>query len=146
MRKQLLLAVLMVAAFAVPSFASVQNIKISGDVDSTYLYRHNFDLGAGIPGGGSASNGSDRLQNNFFTQTRLRADADLSDNVSATVGLINERVWDYDTTDEGIDINLAFCFLNTNEIEKSIFYFEKVVELDPENLMANSMLKRFKNL
>ncbi len=108
MRKQLLLAVLMVAALAVPSFASVQNIKISGDVDSTYLYRHNFDLGVGL----SATNGSDRTQSNFFTQTRLRADADLSDNVSATVGLINERSWNQDSsTNNGIDINLAFVTL-----------------------------------
>ena len=32
-------------------------------------------------------------QNVFITQTRLRVDADLSDNVSTTVGLINERAW-----------------------------------------------------
>lgn len=112
MRKQLLLALLMVAALAVPSFASVQNIKISGDVDSTYLYRHNFDFGAGTPGNGSLSNGSDLLQSNFFTQTRLRADADLSDNVSATVGLINERSWEQDSSSNNeIDINLAFVTL-----------------------------------
>lgn len=111
MRKQLLLALLMVAAFAVPSFASVQNIKISGDVDSTYLYRHNFDLGRGDTDTNAVSN--DRMQSNFFTQTRLRADADLSDNVSATVGLINERSWAQDNTNvnDGIDINLAFVTL-----------------------------------
>lgn len=116
MRKQLLLAVLMVAAFAVPSFASVQNIKISGDIDSTYLYRNNFDLGQGADGISSPSNDSDRYQSNFFTQTRLRADADLSDNVSATVGLINERSWaqDESTSDQdvaAVDINLAFVTL-----------------------------------
>jgi len=113
MRKQLLLAVLMVAALAVPSFASVQNIKISGDVDSTYLYRHNFDLGAGLTAA-APTNTSDRLQSNFLTQTRLRADADLSDNVSATVGLINERSWNQDdstTANDSIDINLAFVTL-----------------------------------
>lgn len=112
MRKQLLLAVLLVAALAVPAFASVQNIKISGDVDSTFLHRKNFDLGAGADLSSTPSNGSDHEQNNFFTQTRLRADADLSDNVSATVGLINERSWNNnaDGTD-GIDINLAFVTL-----------------------------------
>ncbi len=114
MRKQLLLAVLMVAALAVPSFASVQNIKISGDVDSTYLYRKHFDFGRGDTGTNALSN--DRLQSNFFTQTRLRADADLSDNVSATVGLINERSWaqDESSSDQdiaAIDINLAFVTL-----------------------------------
>ena len=34
-----------------------------------------------------------KKQNVFLTQTRLRVDADLSDNVSTTVGLINERAW-----------------------------------------------------
>ena len=34
-----------------------------------------------------------KSQNVFLTQTRLRVDADLSDNVSTTVGLINERAW-----------------------------------------------------
>ncbi len=112
MRKQLLLAVLMVAVLAVPSFASVQNIKISGDVDSTFLHRKNFDLGAGL----SATNGSDREQNNFFTQTRLRADADLSDNVSATVGLINERSWDNGNSSSTSDIDLNLAYVTLREM------------------------------
>jgi hypothetical protein len=113
MRKQLILAVVLVAALAMPAFASVQNIKISGDVDNTFLHRRNFDLGKGLNATGLTNNGTDRIQNVFFTQSRLRADADLSDNVSATVALINERVWNNDnsTSSSDIDLNLAFVTL-----------------------------------
>ena len=40
-----------------------------------------------------------KKQNVFITQTRLRVDADLSDNVSTTVGLINERAWNAEGND-----------------------------------------------
>src|SRR3989338_6292650 len=89
MKKSIILAAaLMVALAAVPASASVQNLKIGGSVDSTYLFRDNFDLGANILG--------DEQQSLFITQTILRADADLTDQVSATVALINERAWGND--------------------------------------------------
>lgn len=131
----------MVAAFAVPSFASVQNIKISGDVDNTFVHRKNFDFGRGIasvPG----SNNSDREQNVFLSQVRLRADADLSDNVSATVGLINERVWENDPSSSGngaagVDINLAFVTLRemlysplTVVVGRQVFSYENGLVFD----------------
>ncbi|MCK5592308.1 MAG: alginate export family protein, partial [Candidatus Pacebacteria bacterium] len=113
MRKSIILAVvLMVALVAVPAFASVQNVKVSGDIDSTYLYRGNFDFGQ------STNNIEDINQSVFITQTRLRVDADLTDQVSATVALINERVWGNDnhnvlaeTTPTDIDLNLAYVTL-----------------------------------
>ncbi len=89
-----LLAVLFVALMATPAFAAVQNVKVSGDIDSTFVSRHNFDLGSTE---GMANALAD--QNVFLTQTRLRIDSDLSDNVSATIGLINERVWNAETSD-----------------------------------------------
>lgn len=113
--KRLILAVLMVAAFAVPSFASVQNVKVSGDIDSTYLYREDFDLGTAVPGLPVPSASiSDLTQSVFLTQTRLRVDADLTDNVSTTVALINERDWNTNTdanASSGIDLNLAYVTL-----------------------------------
>ncbi len=111
--KRLILAALMVAAFAVPSFASVQNVKVSGDIDSTYLYRSNFDLGTAVPGLPVPSASiSDLTQSVFLTQTRLRVDADLTDNVSTTVALINERAWNTNTSaSSDIDLNLAYVTL-----------------------------------
>ena len=105
MRKVLFFALLAVAVMAMPAFASVQNIKVSGDIGSTFLIRDQWDLGN--------QNQADQFhQNLFLTQTRLRVDADLTDNVSATVALINERAWDAeDSTNTDIDLNLAYVTL-----------------------------------
>jgi len=98
---------LLVAAIAVlmasPAFAAIQNVKVSGDITSTFINRNNFDLGTTL--GSEGTTGSTayspvglKRQNVFITQTRLRVDADLSDNVSTTVGLINERAWNAENT------------------------------------------------
>jgi hypothetical protein len=126
--KKLLVAALMVL-LASPAFAAIQNVKVSGDITSTFLDRSNFDFGltqgsdyyngTGTTkyylGGGPANNGelppttptSDsftpiglKKQDVFITQTRIRVDADLSDNVSTTVGLINERAWNSENSSD----------------------------------------------
>ena len=79
MRKLFVLAAAAaVALTAVPAFASVQNVKISGWTDNTYIYRNNFNLGskAGI----SPSRVQDE-QSLFINQTGLQVDADLTDQV-----------------------------------------------------------------
>ena len=42
--KKLLVAALMVV-MASPAFAAIQNVKVSGDITSTFVDRNNFDLG-----------------------------------------------------------------------------------------------------
>jgi hypothetical protein len=86
--KKLLVAAIMVV-LATPAFAAIQNVKVSGDITTSWLNDDNLDLGAQSGGNPIGQN----KQNVFLTQTRLRVDADLSDNVSTTVGLINERAW-----------------------------------------------------
>jgi len=110
MRKLTLLAiVLMVALVAVPAFASVQNVKVSGSVDSSYLYREDFDLGL--------MQVNDEKQNLFMTQTKLRVDADLTDQVSATVALINERAWgNENTSDTTTDVDLHLAYVTLREM------------------------------
>lgn len=85
MRKTLLIAMLAAVLLAAPAFASVQNIKLSGDITTQYVVRDNLDFGA--------SKTSNFYQSFPLTQTRLNVAADLTDNVQAVVGLINERVW-----------------------------------------------------
>jgi hypothetical protein len=116
--KKLLAAVLMVV-LASPAFAAIQNVKVSGDITSTFVDRNNFDLGTtlGTEFGSSSSGWNPvglKKQNVFITQTRLRVDADLSDNVSTTVGLINERAWNAEQqvgantgTDTNVELYLA---------------------------------------
>ena len=123
MKKSLLLAVLMVCFLAIPAFASVQNVKVSGDVDSTWLMRNDFDLGTNTIG--------DRNQNVFLTQTRLQVQGELTDNVSAVVALINERAWDADndsgTNNTDVDLNLAYVTL------KEMLYSPLTVHIGRQN-------------
>lgn len=103
------LAILFCAVFAfaaaVPAFAAVQNIKLSGDVVARYISRTDFDLE-------KATTGADDEISVFHSTARIRVDADLTDNVQATIRLINERNWDRataSTTD--IDLDLAYVTL-----------------------------------
>jgi uncharacterized protein YdeI (BOF family) len=122
--KKLLVAALMVL-LASPAFAAIQNVKVSGDINSAYLDRSDFGLGALNSGAAAAAGYGDvntptgvKAQEGFMTQTRVRIDADLSDNVSATVRLINERTWGTAASDgsvgggmDGVDLDLAYVTL-----------------------------------
>lgn len=110
MRKTLLIAMLAVVLLAAPSFASVQNIKLSGDITTQYVVRDQFDLGG--------SSTTDYDQNFFLTQTRLNVAADLTDNVQAVVGLINERVWGA----EDETINGETSEIGTTDVQLNLAY------------------------
>ncbi|MEK7849860.1 MAG: hypothetical protein AAB213_03465, partial [Candidatus Omnitrophota bacterium] len=102
-RLVLLFCALFVFAAAVPAFAAVQNVKVSGDIIARYVLRNDFD---NLKGDGVT--GEDQI-NALNTVTRLRVDADLTDNVSTVIRLINERNWteaNAATTD--IDLDLAY--------------------------------------
>ena len=60
-----------VALIAVPAFAEVQNVKVSGDIDSKMINRSNYDF----------NNGNTSDTDTWFMSTaRLQVDADLTDN------------------------------------------------------------------
>jgi hypothetical protein len=107
MSKRLVLVVcaLFMVAMAVPAFAAVQNVKVSGDIDARYIVRNSLDLAKD-----SGAGGDDQISV-FNTITRLRVDADLTDNVQTVVRLVNERNWtdtDINATDTDIDLDLAY--------------------------------------
>lgn len=108
MRKTILLALALAAFVAMPAMASVQNVKISGSIDSTWLIRNDFDLGMSLT--------EDEQQNLFITQAILRADADLTDNVSTTIALINERAWGEIPTTSSTDIDLLLAYVTLREM------------------------------
>lgn len=97
-----------------PAMASVQNVKISGDIESTYLSRQSLDFGITDP-----TAGADGIydQSAIITQTRLRVDADLTDKVSATIAMINERAWgDGGTTAAATDMDLNLAYVTMKEM------------------------------
>ncbi|MFO8053240.1 MAG: alginate export family protein [Candidatus Omnitrophota bacterium] len=111
-KKLILLVAFMSLALLGSSFAAVENIKVSGDIKSGAITR-NLSLGSTTP--------DTKDQEDFlFSQIRLRFDADLTEGVSAVVGLINERIWgdnSYATTvgednADDVDLNLAYIQLN----------------------------------
>ena len=92
--RRILLALAMVALIAVPASAAVQNVKVSGSIESTWLVRDQFTLGNPVFADDTDSNDNiEFYQNLLITQAILRVDADLTDNVSAVIQLINEREW-----------------------------------------------------
>jgi len=89
------------------AYAEVQNVKVSGDLLISGVSRQQFDLNKGVKG--DTVNDSEDM---FLSQTRLKVDADLTDNVMTTIRLINERNWDEEsTTNTDIDLDLAFVTL-----------------------------------
>jgi hypothetical protein len=107
--KKLLVAAIMVV-LATPAFAAIQNVKVSGDITESYLTDNS--LGLGFTGTTGNPTGMAK-QSVFLSQVRLRVDADLSDNVSTTVGLINERAWNAEN-DGSLTSNSSPDNLDTN--------------------------------
>ncbi len=113
--KKLLAAIIMVV-LPFPAFAAIQNVKVSGSIDSYYVNRSNFDFKP-------STNGTDAKyhQSFFYTSSHLLVSSDLSDNVSAQVGLVNEIPWGdvnvsnstsgggtvSNSSDQNVDIELA---------------------------------------
>ncbi len=113
-------------AFAVAltgaAYAEVQNIKVSGDLDLKGISQHNYDLKefqgntSNDPNapreGGDAANTDDDSVGFFLSTVRVRVDADLTDNVQASVRLLNQRVWDVHAVDiDDVHVNNAYLVL-----------------------------------
>lgn len=132
-------------SFAAPAFAETQNVKVSGSLDAYYFYRHNFDLrdnndagavavGTTVPagGGGSGSTTNRSEGDSFFMSiTQLQVNADLTNNVSTVINVINQRDWNADLfntttgptrtagdnrTDDEFDIILDLAYAQMKEI------------------------------
>jgi hypothetical protein len=98
------------------AYAEVQNVKVSGDIIASGVVRNHFNLQNGPAGD------KDDIQQSFFmTQAWVRIDADLTDNVSATVRLINERVWGNNRSN-GSDTFDSNGRITSNSIELDLAY------------------------
>lgn len=87
-----LITLVLIAAMTVPAYAAVENVKLSGDITIRGFYRDNYTLGdlETSTFNGSAFTGNDE-QRFFMSTVRIRVDADLSQNISAQVELLNQR-------------------------------------------------------
>jgi hypothetical protein len=101
---------------AAPAMADVQNVKISGDIDAKAIWHENYDLKKEDNTESETNATVTRFQDDegfALSTVRVRIDADLTDNVSTAVRLLNQRKWGADDADTGdIEINLANVTLN----------------------------------
>ena len=99
--KGLCIVALMIA-FTIPVYAETQSIKLSGDLIMRYIGRDDYDFD---------DNDRDRDATDghyFMTNAEVQLDADLTDNVSATIRVVNQRDWNAFEldTDAGDAVNL----------------------------------------
>jgi len=95
-----------VASIAVGAYAEVQNVKVSGDLLMRAISRDNFTLSKDVKYHVSG----------LTTTSRIRVDADLTDNVATTVRLLNERSWGLENNganggNNDVSIDLAYVTL-----------------------------------
>lgn len=77
-------ALVLILAMALPAYAETQSVKVSGDLTIRGIYRKDFDLdSAGEPNGESFG----------MSTAEVQIDADLTDNVSTVIRIVNQRNW-----------------------------------------------------
>jgi hypothetical protein len=127
-----------VALIAVPAFAEVQNVKVSGDIDSKMINRNSYDLGSN----GSSSAADNDNDTWFMSTVRVQIDADLTDNVSTCVRVLNERDWNVPsssntyngTGDTAIELDLSYVKL------KEMFYAPLTMTIGRQNIRLGNGL------
>ncbi|NQT90299.1 MAG: alginate export family protein [Candidatus Omnitrophica bacterium] len=98
----------LVVAFAVPAFAETQNVKVAGEIKAFFVYQNDIDLN---------SNDAEDNQNSFMQQTNVSVEADLTDNVSTYVRILNERDWNAETTSaQHFDVLLDEAYVTLREM------------------------------
>ena len=116
----LILALLLVAGITVAAYAEVQNVKVSGDITAYGISRQlGFQGKRDINNDGTGTQ-VQQMYKTLATITRVKVDADLTDNVMTTVRLLNERYWGNENTtvgDTGVntDIFLDLAFVTLKE-------------------------------
>ena len=112
-----------IAMISAPVFAEVQNVKVSGDVNSAAVYRNNYDLmpaernSDGLRACSSYSQSGSDNGNFLYTQARIRVDADLTDNVMATIRYLTEYDWctSSNTAGDGVTVDLDLANVTIKE-------------------------------
>lgn len=117
-RSAVLLGLLVgMAASSIPSFAEVQNVKVSGDVTVRAFHRENLDL-HDESNAREGGNGTVLDSDNFFMSTTgINVGADLTENVSTFIRIANERDWDSTATGSATgDFDLSQAYVSLKEL------------------------------
>jgi hypothetical protein len=111
----LVLTLAFVVGISFAAYAEVQNVKVSGDLTVKGVLRNSLalqdnptNLSYGI-----FRSGYGETINAIISTARVRVDADLTDNVSTTVRLLNERVWG-DTYNQTYNVDIDGTAMSAN--------------------------------
>ena len=85
------IAALFVVGLVASAEAAVQNVKVSGGITARGIVHEDYDLDANDD---STAPGTDGTDAHYMSTTTVQVDADLTDNVSAQIQLLNQRDWD----------------------------------------------------
>jgi hypothetical protein len=126
----------LVVAFAVPASAETQNIKVSGDIKAAYVYQRDISFQQKKTDVASSNPNYVENENFFMQQIGLNVEADLTDNVSTYIRLINERDWNANyqaattLTDKAFDILLDEAYVTLKEM----LYAPLTVKIGRQNI------------
>lgn len=113
----MILTLAFVLGIAFAAYAGVQNVKVSGDIALQGVSRNDLTLRrVGEP----TFNEYDRHISGVLSHVRVKIDADLTDNVSTTVRLINERLWGVETN--GTSTSGAFDNASSSNVSIDLAY------------------------
>jgi len=102
----------LIAGLVIPAFSAVENVKVGGDLTISGIYRSSFDF--------IDDNVSKDQQHFLYSGVRVYVSAELTNNVSAMVRLINERDWGQTTSvgsgDADLDVNLDLAYIQVKDI------------------------------
>jgi len=141
----------LLVAVAAPAWAETQNVKVSGSLDMYWFYRDTLDLlddndagaipfGGAVPGTSHSSSAANRSEGDdyFMSITQIQIAADLTDNVSTVINLVNQRDWnagedDFSTGGSGeeFDIVLDLAYVQMKEI----FYAPLTLTIGRQDLL-----------
>ena len=94
---KMILVLALVFAMSAIAYAETQAVKVSGDITERAFARGNYDLSkndADTSNGAVVGSGQSTNWASYLTSTvEVQVDADLTDNVSGVIRLVNQKVW-----------------------------------------------------
>ncbi len=147
----------LVVGFSVPAFAETQNVKVSGSLDAYWFYRDNYDLRKGNDAGaipvlgtvpGTSHSGDINHRSNgddyFRSNTQIEVSADLTDNVSTVINIVNQRDWNASGFEDGSSVGDSRTSISGAEFDivldlayvqmKEIFYSPLTLTIGRQDL------------
>ena len=153
--KKAMIAAVLALVLSAHAFAETQNVKVSGVLDAYWFQRSNFDLrdnndiavtpvgtaGASYNNPAASATHRSDTDNYVMSITQVEVAADLTDNVSTVINILNMRDWNADTFTDAttstavganeFDLSLDLAYVQMKEI----FYSPLTLTIGRQDLL-----------